>query len=143
LSFLERSALAPRVVTAVLDAPAVDFGRTVDLGIRLARLPVLGLPLPPGAGPLGKGLATLRYGVQWDDYDLVERSAQLKVPLLVLHGDADDVVPFEGSAALAAARPDLVKLVRFRGARHLESWNLERDRYESAVRSFLDGTVRR
>jgi alpha-beta hydrolase superfamily lysophospholipase len=74
---------------------------------------------------------------------LVERSAQLKVPLLVLHGDADDVVPFEGSAALAAARPDLVKLVRFRGARHLESWNLERDRYESAVRSFLDGTVRR
>jgi alpha-beta hydrolase superfamily lysophospholipase len=142
LSFLERSAVASRTVAAVLDAPTVDFGRTVDLGIRLAHLPLLGAPLPPWAGTLGKGLATLRFGVNWDDYDLVERADRLQTPLLLFHGDADDVVPFEASAALAAARPDLVTLERFSGARHLESRNLDRGRYESAVTSFLESAAK-
>ena len=141
LNFLCQSDLASRVRGAVLDAPVVDFGRTVDLGIRLAHIPVLGTPLPPGAGSLGKSLATARFGVKWGDYALIQESDRLHAPMLILHGDADDVVPFEGSAAIAAARPDLVTLERFRGARHLESWTLERGRYESAVDAFLATTA--
>jgi len=138
LDFLEESPLADRVLGAVFDSPAVDFGRTVDLGLRQATLPGLGAPLPPLSGELGKGLATVRFGVDWRDYDLIRRADRLRAPLLVLHGDADDVVPFEGSLALRAARPDLVTLVRFPGARHVEGWNLERERYESAIVRFLD-----
>ncbi|MGH7681494.1 MAG: alpha/beta hydrolase [Candidatus Eiseniibacteriota bacterium] len=138
LDFLEESPLADRVQGAVLDSPAIDFGRTVDLGIREATLPGLGTRLPPLSGDLGKLIATLRFGVDWRDYDLIRRAGRLRAPLLVLHGDADDVVPFEGSEALRAARPDLVTLVRFPGARHVEGWNLEPDRYESEIVRFLD-----
>lgn len=137
LDFLEESPLAGRVEGAILDSPAIDFGRTVDLGISQATLPGLGTPLPPFLGALGKEMASLRFGVDWKDYDLVRRADRLRAPLLVLHGDADDVVPFEGSEALRAARPGLVTLERFRGARHVEGWNLERERYESAMVRFL------
>jgi alpha-beta hydrolase superfamily lysophospholipase len=137
LDFLEESPLADRVEGSILDSPAIDFGRTVDLGIRQATLPGLKTPLPPLAGTLGKELASLRFGVDWRDYDLIRKADRLHAPLLLLHGDADDVVPFEGSEALLAARPDLVTLERFRGARHVEGWNLERERYESALVRFL------
>lgn len=142
LSFLEQSRLAALVRGAVLDSPVVDFGRTVDLGIRLARLPRVGTPLPPGSGALGKTLASIRFGMKWSDYAaLVTRADRLHAPLLVFHGDEDDVVPFEGSVALTEARPQLVTLERFRGARHLESWSLDRARYESAVAAFLGSTT--
>lgn len=141
LGFLERSSLASRVGGAVLDAPAIDFGKTVDLGIRLARLPLIGTPLPPLAGALGKSLASIRFGVDWEEYALLRRADRVHAPLLVIHGDRDDVVPFEGSGALAAALPELVTLERFHGARHLESWNLDRRRYESAVTAFLDSAT--
>ena len=137
LDLLEESPLARRVEGAILESPVIDFGRTVDLGIRQATLPGLGTPLPPLAGALGKELATLRFGVDWKDYDLIRRAGRLRMPLLVLHGDADDVVPFDGSEALLATRPDLVTLERFRGARHVEGWNLEHERYESAMVRFL------
>lgn len=137
LDFLEESAMASRVRGVVLDAPAIDFGRTVDLGIRLARLPVLGTPMPPLVGPLSKELATLRFGVNWREYELIRRADRLSAPILILHGDADDVVPFDGSVALAHARPDLVTLVPFPGAHHVEAWNLDRARYEAAVIPFL------
>lgn len=137
LSFLERSTLAPRVGGAVLDAPVVDLGRTVDLGIRLAHLPLLGTPLPPGAGSLGKALATIRFGVKWEDYDLLNRANLVYARILVLHGDADDVVPYEGTRALLSRGPPHLAMVRFVGARHLESWNLDRARYESVVDAFL------
>jgi uncharacterized protein len=42
------------------------------------------------------------------------------------------------SEALAAARPDLVTLERFGGDGHVESWNVDRARYERAVRAFLE-----
>lgn len=137
LAFLEDSPLAARVRAAVLDAPVVDFGRTIDLGIRLSRLPVIGAPLPPFSGALGKELASLRFGVNWSAYDLLRRADRIHAPLLVFHGDMDDVVPFTGSLALAALRPDFVRLERFHGARHLECWHLDRTRYESALGAFL------
>ena len=142
LNFLERSSLAPKVRGAVLDAPVVDFGATVDLGIRLARLPFLGTPLPPLAGALGKGLASVRFGVDWDDYDFLRNANRINAPLLVFHGEEDDVVPIEGSVALYGARLNLVTLERFEGARHLESWNLGRARYESAVAGLLKSALR-
>jgi hypothetical protein len=43
---------------------------------------------------------------------------------------------------LAAVRPELVTLLRFPGADHVESWNADRSRYEQAVRGFLTVVVR-
>lgn len=137
LAFLENSPLASRVRGAILDAPVVDFGSAIDLGIRQTRLPVVGVPLPPLTGALAKALASIRFGVDWRAYDLLRGASRIRAPLLVFHGDEDDVVPFEGSAALAASRPDLVDLERFHGAGHLESWGLDRTRYTSLAVAFL------
>jgi pimeloyl-ACP methyl ester carboxylesterase len=138
LAFLENSVLATRVQGAVLEAPMIDFGATIDLGIRLARMPVIDAPIPKLAGTVGKELASIRYGVDWRSLDLSVDAGRIRAPVLLLHGDADDVVPFESSVALAAHFPDLVTLVRFRGARHLECRSIDPDRYDAAVTKFLE-----
>src|SRR5450759_2242786 len=66
----------------------------------------------------------------------------VRVRTLVLHGADDTLVPVADSARLAAARPDLVTLLRFPGADHVESWNADRSRYEQAVRGFLTTVAR-
>jgi uncharacterized protein len=42
------------------------------------------------------------------------------------------------SERLARARPDLVTFERFDGHGHVQSWNVDRPRYERALRAFLD-----
>ena len=46
--------------------------------------------------------------------------------------------PGRTAAARTAARPDLVTLERFGGDGHVQSWNVDRPRYERAVRAFLE-----
>ena len=58
--------------------------------------------------------------------------------MLVFHQTGDPTVPVAISEALAAARPDLVTLERFGGDGHVQSWNVDRPRYERAVRAFLE-----
>jgi pimeloyl-ACP methyl ester carboxylesterase len=58
--------------------------------------------------------------------------------VLVFHQTGDPTVPVAISEALAAARPDLVTLERFAGDGHVQSWNIDRARYERTLRAFLD-----
>jgi fermentation-respiration switch protein FrsA (DUF1100 family) len=45
----------------------------------------------------------------------------LRVPLLLVHGTADEVIPFKHSEKLAAAAPAGTRFIRVDGARHMES----------------------
>ena len=137
-SFLLSSPLAARVRGVVLDAPALDLGAVVDNGATDRDLPVLGTPVPPALTEVAKGLAGLRYGLDWGRLDYVDRAARLTAPMLVFHQTGDPTVPVTISEALAAARPDLVTLERFGGDGHVQSWNVDRPRYERAVRAFLE-----
>jgi hypothetical protein len=58
--------------------------------------------------------------------------------MLVFHQTGDPRVPAAISETLAAARPDLVTLERFGGDGHVQSWNVDRPRYERALRAFLE-----
>ena len=59
--------------------------------------------------------------------------------MLVFHQTGDPTVPVAISEALAAARPDLVTLEeRFAGDGHVQSWNIDRARYERTLQAFLD-----
>jgi fermentation-respiration switch protein FrsA (DUF1100 family) len=60
--------------------------------------------------------------------------------VLLFHGDDDTIVPIASSEAFAARRPDLVRYEKVPGATHVRAWNVDRARYEAAVREFL-GTV--
>lgn len=61
-------------------------------------------------GPLGS-MAGQRF-------DALARVARLRVPLLVAHGDDDEIVPFELGERLFAAAPEPKRFVRVHGAHH-------------------------
>jgi uncharacterized protein len=136
--FLLSSPLASKVRGVVLDAPALDLGTVIDRGAADRALPVLGTPVPPALTEVAKGIAGLRWHLDWGRLDYVERAGRLKAPMLVFHQTGDPTVPVAISEALAAARPDLVTLERFGGDGHVQSWNVDRPRYERAVRAFLE-----
>ena len=137
-SFLLSSPLAPRVRGVVLDSPALDLGEVIDHGATDRELPVLGTPVPPALTVAAKGVAGVRYDLDWGQLDYVDRAGGLAAPMLVFHQTGDPTVPVAISEALAAARPDLVTLERFAGDGHVQSWNTDRARYEGTLRAFLD-----
>lgn len=139
LSFLERSDRAHRVVGVVLDAPNIDFGATVDHNAAARSLPLVGLPVPSSLTWVAKTIGSLRLGVDWDEIDYVSRADGLEAPVLILHGTDDPSVPIESSRELAALRPDLVTLVEFEGAKHVQSWNVDAEKYADAVTGFVGG----
>lgn len=132
---LLRSARTDGVVGVVLDAPVLDLEAAVDLVAH--RTSVAGLPVPGSVLATGKWMLGWRDGIDWAALDLVARASELTVPILVLHGTEDEMVPIASSEALAAARPDLVRLERFDGAGHVLAWNVDPPRYERAVADFL------
>jgi hypothetical protein len=135
--FLERSGFRDDVRGAILEAPVLDFGWTVDVNASRERLPLVGLPLPGALTATAKWMATIRFGADWGAMDHLSDADRLDVPILLIHGTEDLDVPIATSEALAEARPDLVTFVRVAGAAHMEAWNVDPDRYEERVASFL------
>jgi alpha-beta hydrolase superfamily lysophospholipase len=138
LSYLERSDSADSVVGVVLDSPNIDFGATVDHNAAARTLPVVGLPVPPTLTWVAKTIGSLRFGVDWGEINYVSRASELDVPILILHGTEDPSVPIETSRDLAELRPDLVTLVEFEGAKHVQSWNLDAVKYSRAITAFIE-----
>ena len=130
INMLYESGLACKVRGVVMDSPFLDFGGTLDY-VGWAR----GYPRPIVL--LGKAMAALRFGIDWRRMNYLSRASELRAPMLVLHGEADDLVPAPISQSLERARPDIVRYLGFPNAAHARSWNLDSARYESAVRSFL------
>lgn len=130
LSFVERSPLAEHVSALILDAPMLQLPRTIDLGIRESVLPA-GL-----AGPL-RTLTGWRAGIDFNAVDYLSRAGELRVPVLLFHGDEDDIIPVELSREFAAARPDLVTYIEAHGLGHTQAWNGDPEAYERAVSEFL------
>ena len=128
--FLYESALAGSVAGAVLDSPVMDFNAPVDLGARERNLPgfVTGTV---------KWVAMLRFGVDWGAMDYLQETRRLDVPILLLHGTDDTIVPIETSDELARLRPDLVTYSVYRDTTHGDAWNTETERYERELREFL------
>jgi len=131
VSFLYHSRLADRVRAVVLDAPVLSFADVIEFGAER-------LSLPSPVTWLGMTAAALRFGFSWDDLDYLRDAARLKVPILLFHGDADRRVNVRTSQALARARPDLVTYIEVPRASHALSWNMDPDRYDRAVVSFLE-----
>ena len=140
LQLVARSPLAERVAALVLDGPVLDWRDVLDHQARR-------IGLPAGVGRWGARLlassrAPRLLGVE-EPVDLAGmdwgvRAAELRVPVLLLHSDDDDVVPSGPSHRLAAARPDLVEHVPSSGVLHTKEWNLDPAAWEAAVAGFLE-----
>lgn len=93
---------------AVLDAPFASYrgiARDAAGGTPLALLLPLARPTLPTA-----------------DHDPVQAAARLDLPLLIVHGDADEVIPLHHSQQIAAAAPS-ARLIVVPGAGHLRTFD--------------------
>ncbi len=136
-AFLQRSERAGLVNGVVLDSAMLDFSATVELGASQTTLPVVGLPVPSSLVWTAERIAATRYGIDWHALDYVSDTSWVKAPVLVVHGASDPTVPVTVSQRFAAAQPGQVTYDEFPATAHLESWNTDRARYETAVSTFL------
>lgn len=139
LQVVTRSPLAAAVRGVVLESPVVDWRTALDFHGVANRLPK---PLRLGVlHLLGSRWASFVTGqaapVDLARLDLVTRSGELDVPILLLHSDDDGLVPPDASIALAHARPDIVTFERFVTARHARLWNYDEARWNTVIASWL------
>ena len=132
--YLRRSAERAVTRAAVLDAPALDWNTVLAVAAAQRRVPVV-------ITEWGKLVTSLRTGLRWSELDQVAHAAEFSTPMLVVHGRADTVVPSAVSERFARARPDLVTLVTFPGADHVESVNVDRPRYDETLAHWLRTTA--
>ena len=99
--------------------------RGVVLESPFASVRAMGNTVLPGAGYL--------FRTRWDSLGKI---GGLRAPLLVIHGEADEVVPFAQGQALFAAAPEPKTFLTLRGSRHYDleaAW----PEYWAAWRTFL------
>jgi fermentation-respiration switch protein FrsA (DUF1100 family) len=137
---------------ALLRQPGVDPARILYLGESLGG--AVAVELAGAAPPRGlvlrstftsvRDMARLHYpivpaAVVVDAYPTLSRLRELRVPLLVIHGDRDDIVPLShGEALLAAARePKRLEIVR--GAGHNDLLWVAGARYAAAIAEWVAG----
>ena len=130
VKFLYESSLAGAVSGVVLDSPMLDFNAPIDSGARRRHLPGF---LTASA----KWMTKVRYGVDWDALNYLKDVDRLNVPILLIHGEDDTQVPKHTSDTLAKLRPDLVTYSEYSNAKHVNSWNVDPERYEQELREFL------
>lgn len=133
------SVLREHVRALVLDAPVVDWVDVLAYQARLNRIPSrvgrLGQLLL--GRPWGRRLTGLAAPLDFKAMDWVTRAVELRTPTLILHSVDDDFVPVGPSLELAKRNPEMVTLETFRHARHTKEWNVDPQRWESAVGLWL------
>lgn len=139
LAAADLSALRQYIRALVLDAPVVDW---VDVLAHQAQKN----RIPRGVGrfgqfllahPWGRRITGLAAPVDFRAMDWVARAVELRTPTLILHSADDEFVPFGPSALLAGRNPEMVTLETFRRARHTKEWNVDPERWEETIVSWL------
>lgn len=125
------------IAGAVLDSPVLDAESSVRFQAANSDRGIIGA-FPGTVSAVGSILASMRYGVAWDTVDYLSRVDQLAKPVLIFHGDADDVHPIDDSRLMADERPELVRLVEIPDAGADLAWNVDPSAYELNLLSFLD-----
>ena len=122
---------ARAALRCLLKQPGVDPGRVLYLGESLGAAVALDLALerpPAGIALLSaftgvREMARLHYpfvpaALVPDAYPTLRRIGELRAPLLVLHGDSDDIVPVAHGRALFEAAPEPKRMHVFPGLGH-------------------------
>jgi hypothetical protein len=128
----------------------VYFGRSLGAGVAVelaAREPPLALILEspfPSIPALARHLypflpigALLR-----TKYDSLEKIDKVKAPLLVLHGDRDEIVPLQAGRSLFEAAREPKQFHAIRGAGHNDTYLVGGAEYLQVLRRFLDSLGR-
>lgn len=145
LQAVMRSPHASVVRGLVLDSPVVDWSAALSYHADKLGVPgALGMAmLAMISRPWGRLLTGQARSIDLDRLDFVARADELRLPMLLLHSDDDDYIPPAPSRALARARPDIVSYEAFAVARHTKLWNVDSERWNAAITSWLGELERR
>ncbi len=72
-------------------------------------------------------------------YDNLDKVGRLRVPLLVLHGDRDEVVPFAQGRRVFERAPEPKRFFAIPGSGHNDTYIVGGDAYWRAVADFVEG----
>ena len=128
--FLRRSNERAITRAAVLDAPALDWNAMVRVGARKRGVPVF-------ITEIGKVVAGLRAGFSWNDLVQVRHAREFRTPMLIFHGENDETAPIAVSEQFAKALPQLVTFDPYPKAGHVESANVQPERYAKTLANWL------
>ena len=70
-------------------------------------------------------------------YDVTEKVKKIKAPLLVVHGENDDIVPFEQGRQVFAAAAGPKQFHALGGAHHNDTFDVGGDAYFAVLRQFI------
>jgi pimeloyl-ACP methyl ester carboxylesterase len=127
---VEESHLANRVRALVLDSPVLNLQATLTYQGRR-----LGVPMPLIS--ICEALLARRAGLNYSRLDQLRQEASLHVPVLLIQGTADTIVPPGLATAFARARPGLVTYLRVQGADHVSAIDTDPRGYRAALTRFL------
>ena len=103
----------------------MEFGRAKKLPMKLA-FPLAGLA------------ARVFGGFSLTAADATEAVKRTTVPILIIHGEADSLVPCGMSARIREANPEMVTRYTFPGADHGLSYIVDTPRYTGLVKDFCE-----
>lgn len=123
----------------ILDSPVVDWRTVLRFQAREAGLrePLPQLAMNALSSAVTARLSGAEQVIPFDQLDMVARAGELKAPVLILHSDDDGFVPADASHALADARPDIVTMPEFSGARHTKLWNYDQTGWTAAITDWM------
>jgi uncharacterized protein len=127
---IERSSLTNRVSAVILDAPVLDWKATIEFNATQMGLPsFLALPV--------EWMIGARIDADWQSLNAVDHTKDFRMPVLLFHGEEDEVVPIESSEEFATALRRRVTFYRLPRAGHTQSWNVDPGLYDHRLRRFL------
>ena len=74
-------------------------------------------------------------------FDSLSKISRVHVPLLQLHGDQDDLVPFELGRKLFEAANEPKEFFTIKGAHHNDTYEIGGEAYFQAIREFINRTI--
>ena len=118
-----------------------SLGAAVAIELALSRPPMAMILISPFASV--RDMANLTFPFRWagwflkDHYDSISRIQQLKMPILVLHGGQDGVVPIDQGRKLYMAANDPKRFQIIERATHNNMCEVGGGLYWGAIESFI------
>ena len=71
-------------------------------------------------------------------YEVIETIKAVKAPILILHGDRDEVVPFDHGKRVFAAAPEPKEFYTIAGSHHNDTYVVGGDAYFATLKNFIE-----
>jgi dipeptidyl aminopeptidase/acylaminoacyl peptidase len=122
-----------RIAAVVADSPFATMRDVIRHAFRRRRVPIHPML------DLADWVNRLRYGYAYDSVQPLEAVAAIAPrPLLLIHGDADSVIPVEHSRQIFTAAGEPRELWVVPGAEHCGGYFVDRQHYVAHVTAFFD-----